>query len=72
VWKNHNENRAPLNSQVKTYDGVESVRAMSRLIKLPRDKDMIQIEMNGELFALDIKELEFFVKRKGRRLSERG
>jgi hypothetical protein len=39
-------------------------------IKVPRDKDMIVIKLSDGLFAVDIKELESFVREKGRKLDE--
>jgi hypothetical protein len=39
-------------------------------IKVPRDKDMVVIELSDGLFAVDIKELESFVREKGKKLDK--
>jgi hypothetical protein len=39
-------------------------------IKVSRDKDIILIELSDGLFAVDIKELESFVKEKGKKLDK--
>jgi hypothetical protein len=39
-------------------------------IKVPKDKDMVVIELSDGLFAIDIKELESFVREKGRKLDK--
>lgn len=38
-------------------------------INIPQDKDMIQIQIGEELFAVDIKELEDFIRKKGKKLN---
>ena len=38
-------------------------------ISLPKDKDMIQIRIEEELFAVDVKELKDFVRKKGKKLN---
>jgi len=52
-----------------TYGKFGLKQIPTQKIDLPQDKDMIQVRIREELFAVDIKELEDFVLKKGKKLN---